>query len=573
MREFAAFILTHGRPDKVVTYKKLRDYGYSGRIVLVVDNEDKTVDQYRETYGSQVEIFDKAAVAAQMDRGDNFQRLDTVVFARHACFDIAKSLGITHFVQLDDDYRDFRYRFNDKLAYCIDHYKIHNLDRVFELMCDFVDESGVKTIAMSQGGDYIGGPSSDFASHVGSKVGTKRKAMNSFVCRTDNRIDWVARMNDDVTTYAINGTRGDIFLTANQVGLDQGQTQQNSGGLTEMYLAFGTYVKSFYTVMFHPSGCRVQMMNSRSNPRLHHQITWAQTAPKILPESLRKKPGEKRTKRKELRFQSDVLLAKPKADRQQFLKLCARAGCTDLKRVNTIIERNPAVLSGTADPNLRMSHDIDRAWYDALDRGEIDYSIYTGEDYLAELWTCWASCSRKNLLQLMKENGMADGQSVLQRIGEINSVLDLGCGFGKTTAALTELYPKAQVIGTNLPGSIQYEAAKIKADKYAFDMLHEIPEQNIDLVFASEYFEHLEDPFANLQELVEKTSAKWLIIANAFNTRAPGHFLQYNDGEKIVKAANASKRFNSKLRSLGYRKVKTKLWNNRPAIWKRSWQN
>ncbi|EFN6257501.1 hypothetical protein FVI12_21595 [Escherichia coli] len=40
--DFCAFILTHGRPDKVLTYRTLRRAGYTGKIFIVVDDEDKT---------------------------------------------------------------------------------------------------------------------------------------------------------------------------------------------------------------------------------------------------------------------------------------------------------------------------------------------------------------------------------------------------------------------------------------------------------------------------------------------------------------------------------------------------
>lgn len=43
--DFCAFILTHGRPDKVLTYRTLRRAGYTGKIFIVVDDEDKTRNQ------------------------------------------------------------------------------------------------------------------------------------------------------------------------------------------------------------------------------------------------------------------------------------------------------------------------------------------------------------------------------------------------------------------------------------------------------------------------------------------------------------------------------------------------
>ena len=34
--DFAAFILTHGRADNVITYNTLRKQGYTGKIILLI---------------------------------------------------------------------------------------------------------------------------------------------------------------------------------------------------------------------------------------------------------------------------------------------------------------------------------------------------------------------------------------------------------------------------------------------------------------------------------------------------------------------------------------------------------
>ena len=57
--DFVAFILTHGRPNRVKTYELLRKCGYTGRIVLVIDNEDKTAQEYFDKYGDDVVVFNK----------------------------------------------------------------------------------------------------------------------------------------------------------------------------------------------------------------------------------------------------------------------------------------------------------------------------------------------------------------------------------------------------------------------------------------------------------------------------------------------------------------------------------
>ena len=54
MNSFAVFILTHGRANNVITYATLRKQGYTGQIYLMVDDEDKQIDDYKKLYGKQV---------------------------------------------------------------------------------------------------------------------------------------------------------------------------------------------------------------------------------------------------------------------------------------------------------------------------------------------------------------------------------------------------------------------------------------------------------------------------------------------------------------------------------------
>jgi hypothetical protein len=109
---FAVFILTHGRPDNVKTLQTLKKCGYTGAVYLIVDNEDKTLDTYLRKYGeNMVKVFDKKAMADSIDEGNNFDNRKVIIHARNACFYIAKELSLQYFIQLDDDYTSFRYRF------------------------------------------------------------------------------------------------------------------------------------------------------------------------------------------------------------------------------------------------------------------------------------------------------------------------------------------------------------------------------------------------------------------------------------------------------------------------------
>lgn len=283
--DFVALILTHGRPDRVHTYYALRNSGYTGRIIIVIDNEDKTANEYRDRYGTDVVVFDKAAIAQTFDEGDNFQDRRAIIYARNASFQITKDLGYRYFVQLDDDYIGFYYRFDQDGFY--GHCTTPSLDWLFSSISDYLSVTPFASIAISQGGDHIDGGE-------GKKViGTKRKAMNSFVCDTKKPFQFVGRINEDVNTYTCEQRKGLLFMTIMAAQLNQKTTQSNAGGMTDLYLDSGTYVKTFYSIMYAPSCVKVSELSDPKNghsghARIHHKINWNNAAPLILSEHYKK---------------------------------------------------------------------------------------------------------------------------------------------------------------------------------------------------------------------------------------------------------------------------------------------
>src|SRR6056297_201771 len=271
--DFCVFILTHGRPDKLYTLDTLKRCNYSGDYYIVIDNEDEKADEYYERYGDKVLMFDKKKVAERIDKGDLSDNRKTIVFARNVCFDLAEEVGVDYFMELDDDYTSLAYKFNYKGEY--ESREVRNLDELLEGMIKYYEKAGLKVFALEQGGDYIGGKESG----MGRKIKIKRKAMNTLLCKTEKKVDFIGRINEDVNTYVRFGGLGDLFFTTSVACIAQKQTQSNEGGMTDVYLDKGTYVKSFYTIMYNPSSVKISKMG-RTNMRLHHKISWRHTVPK-----------------------------------------------------------------------------------------------------------------------------------------------------------------------------------------------------------------------------------------------------------------------------------------------------
>jgi hypothetical protein len=282
-KEFCIFILTHGRPNKVITYRNLIKANCTYPIYFILDNEDSTYNEYVTNFGKdKVIVFDKLEISKTFDTGDNSSNRKTIVYARNACFGIAEKLGYKYFLELDDDYSSFDYRFDSDSKYVTK--RIKEIDTVFEAILEFYKNINAKSVAFLQGGDMIGGDESSNA----KKIELSRKAMNTFFCSTERRFDFLGRINEDVNTYVGYQSKGNLFLSINNITITQLTTQTNAGGMTEVYLETGTYMKSFFTVMYAPSCTKIRIMG-QSSKRLHHSISWDNAVPKILSEDLKKK--------------------------------------------------------------------------------------------------------------------------------------------------------------------------------------------------------------------------------------------------------------------------------------------
>lgn len=277
--DFAIFILSHGRAKKMYTLNALKKTNYTGKWYIVIDDEDETADEYHKLFGDHVVVFCKQKVVDETDTMDLLSEHKAIVYARNYSYSIAKNLGLTYFLQLDDDITDFRFRYEDgdKLR----SKEIKKMDVVCNAFIEFLESTDSLTVCMCQGGDFIGGINKRWKERL------LRKAMNSFFCKVDRQIKWAGTMNEDVTTYTTLGSRGKLMFSYAPCCISPLQTQSVEGGMTGVYKDNGTYVKSFYSVMSMPSAIKVGMIKNKQG-RIHHHISWVNCVPKIISERYKK---------------------------------------------------------------------------------------------------------------------------------------------------------------------------------------------------------------------------------------------------------------------------------------------
>jgi hypothetical protein len=280
--DLGVFILSHGRPETIrqTIHALVGRARYTGPWWIVLDTEDQTAEEYERRWGSdRVLYFDKAGVP-DFDLADNGGPRSVVVYARNAVPRLAAEHGLRYYMQLDDDYNYFAHRYprDGALTYA---YTYH-FDRLLDAFVEWLETTGALTVAFAQGGDYIGGLLGIYQDQP-----VKRKAMNTFIARVERPIRFVGRLNEDTTTYVWRGSQGDLFLTCTDFCVEQKTTQTQTGGLTGPYRELGTYVKSFYSVLFSPSCVKVAYLGEHFD-RVHHQVDWGHAVPKIVSDRYRR---------------------------------------------------------------------------------------------------------------------------------------------------------------------------------------------------------------------------------------------------------------------------------------------
>lgn len=280
--DFAVLILSHGRPDKMKVLTALDKVGYTGKYYIIIDDEDKTADAYYSLYGDKVIMFEKSKLDGAFDIMDNFEGRSVPVFARNVLYSIAKDLGLKYFLELEDDTMNFVHRYVEdgklKALQC------KNFDAIVEAVIDWLENTDIDVVAFFQAGDLLGGWDRKLW-----RERIIRKAMQTFFFKVDNPIEFVGRFNDDVNMYIQQGKIGKTILSIRDVVLITAETQQFSGGITEMYQRYGTYVKSFYSVMLRPDCVKIHgMCGFNGNNRIHHRIDWETAVPKIISSDFRK---------------------------------------------------------------------------------------------------------------------------------------------------------------------------------------------------------------------------------------------------------------------------------------------
>lgn len=274
MSDFAIYVMSHERSNDMATVKSLRKSGFTGEIIVVIDDLDSEADIYKdkidEMENTSLMVFSKSEVAKNLDLMDNFGALGLGVYARIAIMEDAKKSGREIYGIFDDDVTEFTYRY--------DYYgtmktkPIRDMDEIVNAMCEFLSVPKISILSFKNSGGYFGGVNGEF------KRGFGYRPDQTYFCKGWD-IPFRGSRSDDEIGNAGTWRKGQCAYSIYSISHKTPSRGSNSGGMNADYAKNSMYTVNMYLVMDDPSSCYISGDKIKYKPNCRR--------PKVLAESVK----------------------------------------------------------------------------------------------------------------------------------------------------------------------------------------------------------------------------------------------------------------------------------------------
>lgn len=268
-------ICTHGRPDKQYTLETLRKSGYTGKVLLIVDDEDDTVDSLMKRYeddNTSVCVFCKQAYIENVDYGPKLFR-KVILYGKCASERLASALKLDTFVISDDDTKQFRYRFiEDGKLRALPITK--NFDEVADTFIDYLVNADLTALSFGFTSSYLKGTS------VFDPVTTcnNRVAYNFVFRNSKHKVDWRGSYGEDLITACTSSIVGNVWMNMPVIHNDMVVQGKSDGGMTELYKSQDSLELVQCETMYCPTSMKAQYYKTRWYGAVQRENTF----PKII---------------------------------------------------------------------------------------------------------------------------------------------------------------------------------------------------------------------------------------------------------------------------------------------------
>ena len=274
MNNFAVYILSHGRAGNVKTYHTLRNAGYTGKIYVVIDDEDKQGDLYREEFGDECVVFCKQEY---MDKADTISLDGTrisALFARLFIMDIAKDNE--YYLMIDDDVEKITFRY--PCGNSLKSMAINNADYMFEKIVNFMKGAKLNVLALQLAEGLIGGLNGIYKNGLINQV-----LAGAYLLKGDTDYRFFGSVNEDTVGTLDYIGRGGLGWRLGCITITTPVRGSNSGGLSSDYNKKNWYYIDMHAVVVAPWCCKIDVDNEN-----RQKIDMRYARPRILSEVYKK---------------------------------------------------------------------------------------------------------------------------------------------------------------------------------------------------------------------------------------------------------------------------------------------
>ena len=281
--DFATLIISHGRPQNILTLSSLTKAGYTGQYYIIVDDQDKSVQEYKQNYGNNVVVFNKQHY---LDSAISFNLeplVNVAVHARNAAEDIAVQLGLKYFLLLDDDIINFQFKYNQDG--CLNRIKAFDIDNIISMYIKYMEDANITTLGLAHDGYFLGGNINMFTLPQHSRY---RLLANAFLRKVSEKVVWSPDMCEDFITSILENRKQNVWISLPFLSCSckvQGMNKKKvDGGNSNVYIEQGNYGVAIYSVLNLPDCYRLKI----SKKLWFECVDYNLTMPKIISSRYRK---------------------------------------------------------------------------------------------------------------------------------------------------------------------------------------------------------------------------------------------------------------------------------------------
>lgn len=254
---FAVFILSHKRADRVETYDTLRKGGYSGKIYVVVDNQDPMLERYQERFLDDVLVFDKQTYIDSSETLETTRMKSSAVYARNAIEQYAKDFELDVFGMFDDDVVNMRYRWVEEET--VRSLSVRGgLDSVFEYYGQYMLDTDIACTSFPFTMFYVSG-----VHDLDKRITECRHTYQIHIRNVHKPVEWIGIINHDTISQLLTMKLGYIWWSIPHLVFDAKPMNKESGGLKEVYDALKDFDMAFLAVIACPDCCKITTSNGQ----------------------------------------------------------------------------------------------------------------------------------------------------------------------------------------------------------------------------------------------------------------------------------------------------------------------